>query len=170
MERTVIRKSLAAALVGIAAAAPAAAAEVSLNAVMTPKEQIRLDFADGSKHFVLMVRREGKAQGNGPLDGAAVTEYGFHDLVPGQSGDPRGYLVFARPDGGTAYVKWQVRAVFIPGADGKPKLLDNGFWEIAGTSGSLKGRKGAGTLHIKAVSPADRQFELTGEIAQGASR
>ncbi len=30
---------------------------------MTPKEQIQLDFTDGSKHFVLMVRREGKATG-----------------------------------------------------------------------------------------------------------
>lgn len=165
-----IRKTLAAALIAGAASAPTLGADLDLRAVMAPKEQMRLDFADGSKHFVLMVRREGKAQGSGPLDGAAVTEYGFHDLVPGQAGDPRGYLVFTRPDGGIAYVKWQVRAVFIPGADGKPKLLDNGFWEIAGAAGSLKGLTGAGTLHIRAVSPTDRQFELKGETAQGAAR
>lgn len=144
------------------------AAEVALRAVMTPKEQIRLDFADGSKHFLLMVKREGKAQGTGPLNGASVTEYGYHDIIPGDSGEPRGYLVFAMPDGDTAYVKWQVRAVFVPGADGKPKLLDNGFWEVAGATGKLKGLKGAGTLHIKAVSPTDREFELTGELVTGS--
>ena len=147
---------------------PAVAADIALKAVMTPKEQIRMEFADGSKHFLLMVRREGKALGSGPLNGAAVTEYGYHDIVPGDSGEPRGYLVFATPNGDTAYVKWQVRAVFVPGADGKPKLLDNGFWEIAGATGKLKGLKGAGTLHLKAVSPTDREFELTGEMVQGS--
>ncbi len=151
-----------------AAPLPALAADIALNAVMTPKEQLRLDFADGSKHFLLMVKREGKAQGSGPLNGAAVTEFGYHDIVPGDSGEPRGYLVFATADGDTAYVKWQVRAVFVPGSDGKPKLLDNGFWEIAGATGKLKGLKGAGTLHIKSVSPSDREFQLTGEMVQGS--
>jgi len=113
-----------------------------------------------------MVRREGKAAGTGPLAGASVTEYGYHDIIPGDSGDPRGYLVFALPNGDAAYVKWQVRAVFVPGDDGKPKLLDNGFWEIAGATGHLKGLKGAGTLHIRAVSLSDREFELTGELVQ----
>lgn len=32
----------------------------------------------------------------------------------------------------------------------------------------IKGLKGAGTLHIKAVSPTDREFSLTGEVAGGA--
>ena len=146
---------------------PALAADIALKAVMTPKEQIRMEFADGSKHFLLMVKREGKAQGTGPLNGASVTEYGYHDITPGDSGEPRGYLVFALADGEIAYIKWQVRAVFVPGADGKPKLLDNGFWEVAGATGKLKGLKGAGTLHLRAVSASDREFELTGELAGG---
>lgn len=150
----------------LAAALPGSAAELSVKAVMVPKEQMRLDFADGSKHFLLMVRREGKAAGTGPLAGASVTEFGYHDIIPGDSGDPRGYLVFTLPNGDNAYVKWTVRAVFVPGADGKPKLLDNGVWEIAGATGQLKGLKGAGILHIRAVSPADREFELTGELVQ----
>lgn len=145
-------------------AGAAGAAELNVKAVLSPKEQIRLDFADGSKHFVLMVRREGAAQGSGPFAGAQVTEYGWHDLVPGESGDPRGYLVFAAPNGDLAYVKWRVRAVFVPGADGKPKLLDNGYWEIAGGTGRFQGMKGAGTLHIKAVSSTDREFSLEGEV------
>lgn len=142
------------------------AAEIAVKAVMVPKEQMRLDFADGSKHFLLMVRREGRAAGTGPLAGASVTEFGYHDIIPGDSGDPRGYLVFALPNGDVAYVKWTVRAVFVSGDDGKPKLLDNGVWEIAGATGQLKGLKGAGILHIRAVSPADREFELTGEMVQ----
>ncbi len=150
----------------LVASLPGAAAEISVKAVMVPKEQMRLDFADGSKHFLLMVRREGKAAGTGPLAGASVTEFGYHDIIPGDSGDPRGYLVFTLPSGGVAYLKWTVRAVFVPSEDGKPKLLDNGVWEIAGATGQLKGLKGAGILHIRAVSPADREFELTGELVQ----
>jgi len=37
------------------------AAPVKIESVVSPKELIRLDFADGSKHFVAMMRREGKA-------------------------------------------------------------------------------------------------------------
>lgn len=143
------------------------AADLNIKALMVPKEQIRLDFADGSKHFVLAVRREGRAEGNGVLAGAEVTEHGWHDIAPGVGGDPRGYLVFAVSKEDVAYIKWQVRAVFVPGADGKPKLLDNGFWEIVGGTGKFKGLKGAGTLHIKAVSPTDREFSLIGEIVGG---
>ena len=33
----------------------------------------------------------------------------------------------------------------------------------AARTGALEGIKGAGTMHIKAVSPTDREFELTGE-------
>ena len=54
--------------------------------------------------------------------------------------------------------------MFVPGPEGKPVLLDNGFWEIAGATGSLSGLSGAGTLHIKAVSPADRKFVLDGDL------
>lgn len=143
------------------------AAPVKIDAVMSPKEQIRLDFADGSKHFVLMVRREGKATGQGLLSGAAVTEFGRHDIAPGIGGDPSGYLVFTLPEGDIAYVKWVVRAVLVPGAGGTPMLLDNGIWEVVGGTGKLKGLRGAGTLHIKTVSPTDRNFILEGELFQG---
>lgn len=148
-------------------ALPAHAAPTSVEAVMSPKEQIRLEFADGSKHFMLMVRREGKSAGQGLLAGATVTEYGVHDITPGVGGNPSGYLVFTLPDGDVAYLKWLVRAVFVPGADGKPILLDNGVWEVAGGTGKLKGLKGAGILHIKAVSATDRKFVLDGELVGG---
>ena len=167
-----MRNSFVKAFAGFLAAAllatPASAADITVEAVMSPKEQFRLDFKDGSKHFVLMVRREGNATGSAPLAGAKVTEFGLHDLVPGVGGHPRGYLRFTNANGDEAYVKWQVRAVFVPGADGKPKLLDNGFWEVAGGTGAFKGLKGAGTLHIKPVNPTDRRFILTGELTPGS--
>jgi len=141
------------------------AAPVKIESVVSPKELIRLDFADGSKHFVSMMRREGKATGQGVLSGATVTEYGTHDIQPGIGGDPHGYLVFTLPEGDIAYVKWVVRGVFVTGADGKPMLLDNGVWEVVGSTGKLKGLQGAGTLHIKRVpSPNDRNFILEGEL------
>jgi len=156
--------SIAVTIAGLAWAGAGISAPMNIEAVMSPTEQIRLDFADGSKHFVLMVRREGKASGNGPLAGAGVTEHGWHDIVPGDSGDPRGYLTFASPDGDMAYVKWTVRAVFVPGADGKPLLLDQGVWEVVGATGKFKGMKGAGTLNIRPASETDRRFILQGEL------
>lgn len=142
----------------------AVAAPVKVEAVLAPKEQIRLDFAEGSKQFVLMSKREGKANGSGPLVGSAVTEYGLHDIVPGTSGNANGYLVFTAPQGDVAYVKWLVRAVFVPGAGGKPMLLDNGLWEVVGGTGKFKGLKGAGSLHIKPVSATERNYILEGEL------
>ncbi len=156
----------AAALATIAAALPARADPLHVEAVMTPKEQMQLNFQDGTRHFVLMVRREGQATGQGPLAGAAVTEYGMHDIVPGVGGDPRGYLVFTAANGDIAYVRWNVRAIFVPGANGQPQLLDNGVWEIAGGTGGLANLVGAGTMHIRAVSPTDRRFILDGEVAR----
>lgn len=158
--------SVLAAIALLVGAGAARAEALHIDAVMSPKEQMQLDFKDGSKHFVLMVRREGKAEGQGPLNGAAVTEYGMHDIVPGVGGQPVGYLVFAQPNGDVAYVHWRIGAVFIPGADGKPRLLDNGDWQIVGGTGSLQDLVGAGTLHIKAVSPTDRRFILDGEVAR----
>jgi hypothetical protein len=147
-----------------AALTPAAAAPVAFEATVETKEQIRLDFADGSKHFVAMVRREGKASGNGPLGESSVAEYGRHDIVPGIGGDPSGYLVFTSAEGHAAYVKYQVRAVYVPGADGKPVLLDGGIWEVVGGAGRFKGLRGAGTLRIRALSPTERRFALEGEM------
>lgn len=153
------------AIAAAAAATPALADPLKIDAVMAPREQIRLDFKDGSGHFVLMVRREGRSAGAGALADAAVTEYGRHDIVPGVGGDPSGYLVFSRPDGDTAYVKWSVRAVFIPGPGGKPVLQDNGYWEVVSGTGAWKNLKGAGILHIKPASGTERRFILEGETA-----
>lgn len=138
---------------------------LNVQATMVPKEQIKLDFKDGSGHFVLMVRREGAAAGTGLLDGAQIVEYGRHDIVPGVAGDPSGYLVATKGEGNIAYIKWTVRAVFLPGKDGKPELNDNGFWEVVSGTGSFKGLKGAGTLHIKSANPTDRIFILDGQLA-----
>ena len=143
---------------GIAWAEP-----LSVKAVMSPKEQIRADFPLAQPHFVLFVKREGKAAGTGVLNGAELTEYGMHDIRPGVDGSPRGYLLAKLPSGAQAVIQWEVQATFVPGPDGKPRLLDNGVWRFVGGTGALEGIKGAGTMHIKAVSPTDREFELTGE-------
>src|SRR5262249_26626050 len=64
-------------------ATPVHAEGVKFDAVVAQKEAIRLDFADPSKHFFLLVRREGKAEGQGPLAGANVQEFDAHDVIPG---------------------------------------------------------------------------------------
>ena len=118
---------------------------------MVPKEQIKLDFEDSSGHFVLMVRREGTASGTGLLADASIGEFGRHDIIPGVSGDPSGYLVATKGEGNVAYIKWTVRAIFLPGKDGKPELNDNGFWEIVSATGKIQGsqRRGHGPHQIR---------------------
>jgi hypothetical protein len=142
----------------------ASAESLDVKAVMVPKEQIYVDLPTSEKHFVLFVKREGKAAGTGILNGAELTEYGMHDIRPGLDGSPRGYVVAKLPNGDQTVIQWEVQAVFVPGPDGKPKLLDNGVWHVIGGTGTLEKSKGAGTMHIKAVSPNDREFTFSGEI------
>ena len=157
------------ALKGVALAAvmsatiSALAEDVSVKAVMVPKESIRMEAGDGSKHFVLMVRREGNAEGSGMLAGAAVTEYGWHDIDPPHGGDPHGYLQFKAGNGDIANIKWIVRAVFFKGEE-KPILADYGHWELVSGTGQFKGMTGVGTLTIKPASKTDRLFTLDGEL------
>jgi hypothetical protein len=139
---------------------------VKFEAVVAQKEAIRLDFADSSKRFFLLVRREGKAEGQGPLAGANVQEYGVHDVVPGVGGEPHGYLAFAATDGSKAYLKWVIHAVFVPGPEGKPKLLDNGAWQVVGGTGRWEKLKGAGTFRLRFPGPTDRRFVMEGEFGQ----
>ena len=148
----------------MAGAAPAAAEPMTVEAVLAPQEQMRLNVEDGSKRFVLLVHRAGKAEGSGPLAGAAVNEYGMHDIIPGVAGDPCGYLEFTDPGGGKAYIKWIVCAVFVPNPGGKPKLLDYGHWELVGGTSKFAGMKGLGTLQIKPASKTDRRFILQGDL------
>lgn len=141
----------------------AVAEEVNVEAVMVPQESMRHDFKDGSKHFVLMVRREGSMKGEGLLAGTHATEFGWHDIDPPSGADPHGYLVLEADNGDVAYIKWQVRAVFFKGED-KPRLADYGHWELVSGTGQFDGKRGIGTLQIKPASPTDRLFILTGEI------
>jgi hypothetical protein len=148
---------------GLTSAGPLNAEPVSIEAVMAPTQSMRMDFADGSKHFVLMVRREGTAAGSGIFAGAKVVEHGWHDIYPPVAGDPHGYLELTAPNGDVAYLKWTVRAVFIKG-EVKPKLLDNGVWELVSGTGQFAGLAGVGSLVIKPASPTDRLFILEGEV------
>ena len=101
------------------------------------------------------------------MDWAQLTEYGMHDIRSGLDGSPRGYLVAKILNGDQAVIQWEVQATFVPGPDGKPKLLDKGLWRFIGGTGSFAGVRGAGTMHIKAVSATDREFELNGEFVAG---
>jgi hypothetical protein len=87
MKSHAIKLALAAVLM-TGAVSVAQAEPVKFEALVAQKEALKLDFADGSKHFFLLVHREGKSEGQGPLAGAVVDEYGAHDIVPGVGGDP----------------------------------------------------------------------------------
>ena len=81
-------------------------------------------------------------------------------------GEPRGYLEFATADGDKAYIKWTIQAVFVPGSDGKPKLLDNGVWQVVSGTGKLEKLQGAGTFHLIPTGPTERRFVLDGELVR----
>lgn len=163
MFKTLIAAGFLAGATTFAMTSTAHAEEVSVQAVMVPQESIRMDFGDGTNHFVLMVRREGKSEGTGALAGASVTEFGWHDIDPPKDGDPHGYLQFTSESGDVANIKFTVRAVFINDGD-KPRLADYGFWELVSGSGQFEAMTGVGTLTIKSVSETDRQFTLDGEL------
>jgi hypothetical protein len=150
-----------AAAVGAFAAAAALAAPMKIEAVIAPKGDSRMDFADGSKRFLVATQREGKATGSGPLAGATMLEWGMHDVNPATGANANGYLVFTTAEGDVAYIKYQFRGVPVPGADGKPRFLANGNWETAGGTGKLKGLRGAGALQFIA---AERRFVLDGDL------
>ena len=151
-------------LVAAVVAGSAWAEPLTVKAVMSPKEQIYVDLPTPEKHFVLLVKRQGRATGTGVLDGAELTEYGMHDIRPGRDGTPRGYVVAKLPNGDQAVIQWEVQATFVPGPGGKPKLLDNGVWRFIGGTGGLSRITGAGIMHIKPVSPKDREFQFDGEV------
>jgi hypothetical protein len=148
---------------GIIASTAAYAADISVKAVMAPTDVLKMDFKDGSKHFVAMVRREGTAEGSGALAGASVTEYGWHDINPPKGADPHGYLQFETANGDIANIKFTIRAVFFKG-EAKPRLADYGFWELVSGTGQFEKMTGVGTLTIKPASKTDRTFTLDGEL------
>lgn len=157
------RVAAATALLACANAA-SLAAPMKIEAVITPKADSKLEFADGSKRFVVAAQRVGKAAGTGPLAGATMVEWGMHDVNPAEGAHANGYLIFTVANGDIAYLKYQFRAVPVPGPDGKPRFVANGIWETAGGTGKLKGLRGIGTVQF---NPKERRFTLEGDLASG---
>lgn len=149
------------------AGSSAVADPVSVEVLLTPQEQMKFEFADGSNHFVLAVRREGEAEGSGVFAGAAVTEFGWHDVNPPVSGDPRGYLQLTAENGDIAVLRWTVTAAFIKGEDG-PVLFDNGVWELVSGTGQFENQSGVGSLVI-VPRGGPNLFILEGEVGDKAS-
>ncbi len=160
----VLRKLVTAAALCVTAITSVEAAPVKLEAVISPKAESKLEFADGSKRFLLATQREGKAAGNGPLAGATMLEWGMHDVTPGTGANANGYLVFTTAEGDIAYLKYQFRMIQVAGPDGKPRYLVNGNWEVVGGTGKLQSLRGAGTVQVKVVSPKERQWILEGDL------
>lgn len=158
-----MKSLLVCAIAGAALMGSSAAADpVSVEVLLEPQEQMKFEFADGSKHFVLAVRREGKAEGSGVFANASVTEFGWHDVNPPVSGDPRGYLQLTTDNGDVAVLHWTVKATFLKGEDG-PTLIDNGVWELVSGTGQFKDRRGVGSLVIKPQG-GPNLFILEGEV------
>jgi hypothetical protein len=160
-QASILRQLVAAAAIGAAASGAALAAPMKLEAVLTPKSETKLELADGSKRFLLATQREGKAAGSGPLAGTTMLEWGVHDVDPASGAHASGYLVFTGADGDVAYLRYRFRGVPVPGADGKPRFVANGFWETAGGTGKLKGLRGAGAVRF---IPHERRWILDGEL------
>ena len=145
----------------VLASGTALAAPMRIEAVIIPKADSKLEFQDGSRRYLLAAHREGNAAGNGPLAGASVLEWGLHDVNPAAGAEANGYLIFTTANGDKAYLKYRFRAVRVPGPDGKPRFLANGFWETAGGTGTLKDVQGGGTVRI---DPKERRWILEGDL------
>ena len=159
LRQLVVSGALCAINVGAAGAAP-----VKFEAVISPKAESKLTFADGSKRYLIATQREGMVAGDGLFAGATMLEWGTHDVTPGSGAHGNGYLVFTTADGDIAYFKYQFRALQVAVAEGKRRILINGHWEVVGGTGKFQGLRGAGTLHVKPLSPKERQWILEGEL------
>ena len=142
------------------------AAPVRVEALISTKTETRLDFADGSKRYLVAIQREGKATGSAPLAGATMLEWGVHDVIPGVGISGGGYLVFTTAEGDIAYLKYQMRGTPMPAQDGRPRNLVNGSWEVVSSTGKLKQLQGAGILRVNVISPNERSWILEGELVQ----
>lgn len=158
--RMSISPALAAAV--IAFSGPAWADPVQVEATLETTDSIRQDFQDGSNHFILLVRREGTAEGEGAFAGADVVEYGYHDVDPPRRGDPQGYLEVTTPEGDVAYLNFDVQATFLGGGE-KPQLMNRGVWELVSGNGKFADMRGLGTV---VITPGEEtKFTLNGELA-----
>lgn len=161
-------RPIQAALLGLAlclGATGAAAEPMILDVVLSPKDQISLDFKDDSRHFVILMQREGSADRSGVFKGAKVVEYGMHDVTRGDGGKASGYLEATTTGGDIAYFRWRLRALFVAGPDGKAKVINNGYWELTGGTGQFATMRGVGTMLLEFVSKTDRRFVLEGDIS-----
>lgn len=142
----------------------ARAEPMTLDVVVSPEDEIRLDFED-SRHFVSLTQREGEADGSGAFAGATVVEYGMHDVVLGDGGKASGYLAVTTTAGDIAYFEWRLRALFVAGQDGETTVANDGYWELAGGTGQFASKRGVGDLSLEFVSATDRRFVLEGDIS-----
>jgi len=161
-------KSIRLALFGLAlcfAGNQVVAEPMVLDVVLSPKDEIRHDFKDDDRHFLLLTEREGSAAGGEVFAGAKVVEYGIHDVTRGEGGKASGYLEATTTGGDIAYFRWRLRALFVMGPDGKTKVIDNGYWELTGGTGQFAAMRGVGTLLLEFVSKTDRRYLLEGDIS-----
>lgn len=157
-----MKSPLILAAVAMLAGNTVAADPVSVEVLLTPQKQMKFEFADDSEHFVLAARREGEAEGSGVFAGASVTEFGWHDVNPPVSGNPRGYLQVTTENGDVAVLRWLVKAAFMKGEDGVA-LFNNGIWELVSGTGQFADKRGVGSLVIRPQG-GPNLFILEGEV------
>lgn len=143
----------------------AQAEPVSVEVVLETQESFKFEFADGSKHFVLAVKREGVAEGDGVFAGATVTEIGWHDVDPPNGGTPSGYLQVNTPNGDVAVLTFRATAIFTK-PEGKLTLHNHGVWELVSGAGQFEGMRGVGSLTILPLGGPNK-FTLKGVVEKG---
>lgn len=138
---------------------------MKLDALLTTSESISLAFKNDSRRFVTLLKREGVVSANGVFEGAKMVEYGMHDVTSGDAAEAAGYLEVTTTGGDTAYFKWQLRAAFVKGSDGKLGVVNGGTWEIIGGTGQFDDKRGVGLMQIEFPSKTERRYILEGNIS-----
>ena len=150
----------------MASSGPAHAEAIKVTGTLAVKQQIRLDFKDGTGHLFAMMNREGALEGTGSFAKAKAQDYGVHDVYPGAGGSQTGYLVIAKSEADIAYLKWSTQSTFIKGADGKAVIVNNGTWTYVSGIGSFKGLKGNGAIKITFGKDTERTYSIEGNLSK----
>lgn len=138
---------------------------MTLDAVVSTTQDISLAFKDDDRHFVTLLLREGSAKGDGVFTNAKVVEYGMHDVTRGDRAKASGYIEATTIEGDIAYFRWRLRAAFVAGPDGKPKLVNSGNWELTGGTGQFATLRGVGTMYIEFLNKTERRYVLEGDLS-----
>lgn len=157
-----------AALVAAAWSPRAAPSKIAGTFAVRYTEQHPLNVTDVAGHMLLLGRVEGSNRSTGPtvyMDGAAVTNLEFADLVQG-NGPHQGYILMSK-DADSVISKWSGKVTTTLSPDKTPITTFEGTWVQVKGTGRYHAATGSGSYKGHFTSQSEYTVDWKGEISGG---